>query len=211
MGATKLIFSHPRSGMFQSTLPRRERRSAIAALKIVSNVSIHAPAKGATVPCDYHLPEYEVSIHAPAKGATIAIGKPTLCTICFNPRSREGSDDRRGGVSVGAAVSIHAPAKGATFTVAKKAYFAVVSIHAPAKGATRAVECCERSPRFQSTLPRRERRYYRGISSRSLLVSIHAPAKGATVFSASLFGFPVQVSIHAPAKGATLYTTINAI
>ena len=121
--------------MFQSTLPRRERRSAIAALKIVSNVSIHAPAKGATVPCDYHLPEYEVSIHAPAKGATIAIGKPTLCTICFNPRSREGSDDRRGGVSVGAAVSIHAPAK----------------------GATRAVECCERSPRFQSTLPRRER------------------------------------------------------
>ena len=33
---------------FQSTLPRRERRSANAILFLIYNISIHAPAKGAT-------------------------------------------------------------------------------------------------------------------------------------------------------------------
>ena len=55
---------------FQSTLPRRERRSFASSLS-------------STV---------EISIHAPAKGATTGILKLHASGIDFNPRSREGSD-----------------------------------------------------------------------------------------------------------------------
>ena len=80
-----------------------------------SEISIHAPAKGATVKAELLQQYHPISIHAPAKGATLHIGLsaiPTLISIhapakgatdhnrkawirdCdFNPRSREGSDD----------------------------------------------------------------------------------------------------------------------
>ena len=38
-------------------------------------------------------PEINVSIHAPAKGATIMTAVVATPFSCFNPRSREGSDD----------------------------------------------------------------------------------------------------------------------
>ena len=121
-------------------------------------VSIHAPAKGATY---LHVTERlreKVSIHAPAKGATT--GNPIFKSdmqfqstlprrerlhtnkifetiYSFNPRSREGSDN------------------GKLYTDAEM----MVSIHAPAKGATRMGESMWTISVFQSTLPRRERRY----------------------------------------------------
>ena len=60
-------------------------------------------------------------------------------------------------------ISIHAPAKGATGCQKKTQKKIDISIHAPAKGATNAryiyvTECSE----FQSTLPRRERRAFKG-------------------------------------------------
>ena len=142
---------------FQSTLPRRERlpigwshpswsnfnpRSREGSDKLVfavtnpSNISIHAPAKGATavpigkiIVCIYFNPRsregsdleqtkwadlLEISIHAPAKGATTAVRRYRYTTGNFNPRSREGSDYVRVRVSGAGPISIHAPAKGAT-------------------------------------------------------------------------------------------------
>ena len=102
---------------FQSTLPRRERPT----IKLPSNerlcfnprsregsdldfpvlewvilsVSIHAPAKGATVWNDWFRDtNYQVSIHAPAKGATADQARCLIYLLCFNPRSREGSDQQ---------------------------------------------------------------------------------------------------------------------
>ena len=57
-------------GLFQSTLPRRERRNSR---------------------CSYHR-VFPISIHAPAKGATITIKSRHNIGLYFNPRSREGSD-----------------------------------------------------------------------------------------------------------------------
>ena len=143
----------------------------------------------------------------------------------FNPRSREGSDTAGEADAVNLTViSIHAPAKGATFRSASCPLFSNISIHAPAKGAT-AKSCKDiKHSRFQSTLPRRERR---GCDCRRDGVgdiSIHAPAKGATV-NKEFFGLMMafqstlprrerqtsmsklrlmqSISIHAPAKGAT--------
>ena len=60
---------------------------------------------------------------------------------------------------------------------------------------------------FQSTLPRRERRFADVVFNLVLVISIHAPAKGATFL---LFIQPSRcsnISIHAPAKGATAKIT----
>ena len=121
----------------------------------------------------------QVSIHAPAWGATgtylhLGLGglfRSTLprgerrggwCagqrTPCFDPRSRVGSDVRRGRRDRRGAVSIHAPAWGATERLFAALVIDRVSIHAPAWGAT-GIGCGSTSSRrFRSTLPRGERR-----------------------------------------------------
>ena len=61
----------PLTLVFQSTLPRRERRKSQSTWITMLQVSIHAPAKGATLYRQYcDIAEDMVSIHAPAKGAT---------------------------------------------------------------------------------------------------------------------------------------------
>ena len=57
---------------------------------------------------------------------------------------------------------------------------ASISIHAPAKGATAHMAALARQVAFQSTLPRRERRFMQPYLLGRHLISIHAPAKGAT-------------------------------
>ena len=55
-------------------------------------------------------------------------------------------------------ISIHAPAKGATTPTAEARTTKTISIHAPAKGATTLKHHRSYPIKFQSTLPRRERR-----------------------------------------------------
>ena len=62
-----------------------------------SDISIHAPVKGATkADIKKYGPEY-ISIHAPVKGATSMWWTMASRETNFNPRSREGSDDYGGG------------------------------------------------------------------------------------------------------------------
>ena len=78
-------------------------------------VSIHAPARGATLLSASYWWLFWVSIHAPARGATvIAVCDTTTCRG-FNPRAREGRDAPANDITArGTGVSIHAPARGAT-------------------------------------------------------------------------------------------------
>ena len=121
-------------------------------------VSIHAPARGATghgrrrgnekmfqstrprgARPDFmgHIVSLVVSIHAPARGATSGIVLLDLSTR-FNPRARAGRDaDDLVVMGKELAVSIHAPARGATCLERILAISLFVSIHAPARGATR--------------------------------------------------------------------------
>ena len=56
---------------FQSTLPQRERLDAAELERLHRDISIHAPAKGATFQRQFsNLTTAVISIHAPAKGAT---------------------------------------------------------------------------------------------------------------------------------------------
>ena len=57
---------------------------------------------------------YQISIHAPARGATIKRDTGSSARSNFNPRSREGSDAAETGKENQGQISIHAPARGAT-------------------------------------------------------------------------------------------------
>ena len=122
---------------FQSTLPRRERQHPPFCKSKRGSISIHAPAKGATIfkiikntDCFYFNPRSR-------EGSDRGRQRLSIKLYNFNPRSREGSDLlvlrvltnhklfqstlprrerlRHGGVVVALCViSIHAPAKGAT-------------------------------------------------------------------------------------------------
>ncbi|MFM2323909.1 MAG: hypothetical protein RL244_788, partial [Pseudomonadota bacterium] len=79
------------------------------------DVSIHAPARGATRRAVSQMRERHVSIHAPARGATLRCNSVGTFWTSFNPRARTGRDDHASRTPVGnGAVSIHAPARGAT-------------------------------------------------------------------------------------------------
>ena len=101
-------------------------------------------------------------------------------------------------------ISIHAPTKGATVPIDAFIVISEISIHAPTKGATqvnafmiiwitdfnpRSHEGSDdspesfklRNPGFQSTLPRRERRWLYLLKGGYFYISIHAPTKGATL------------------------------
>jgi len=122
---------------FRSFNPRPCERGdyATAAVEAAKKVSIHAPARGATLWLQLCNQKQEVSIHAPARGAT-----------------RRGIFCRRT-----QHVSIHAPARGATSWNGRWGGEDRVSIHAPARGATPPRLTFSPRTLFQST-PLREGR-----------------------------------------------------
>ena len=149
----------PTRHQFQSTLPRGERRCANCATGGSMNVSIHAPAWGATKPVGTKYSTYWVSIHAPAWGATLQ-QRQALRYLCgFNPRSRVGSDGR-GRVWAGVGCRFNPRSRVGSDTIPTGM--------APLLS------------RFQSTLPRGERPGQQGAWRGDIHVSIHAPAWGAT-------------------------------
>ena len=121
---------------FQSTLPRRERLLCDFTSLCVCHFNPRSrEGSDDDVVCAFE--DFEISIHAPAKGATRARIQSNAHTKNFNPRSREGSDDKLYASAGQFEISIHAPAKGAT---------------------CRDMRYISTARRFQSTLPRRERR-----------------------------------------------------
>ena len=81
----------------------------------------------------------------------------------------------------------------------------MISIHAPAKGATvyRAGGWILHS-RFQSTLPRRERRH-RSTAPNPNRSNFNPRSREGSDLSFQMFRHKYLISIHAPAKGATKY------
>ena len=128
-------------------------------------------------------PLNQVSIHAPARGATAEqFPKIHIFSQFQSTRPRGARRFRILSFSAVTAVSIHAPARGAT---SRRAHGASKSrCFNPRARAGRDAICVVRKRRrimFQSTRPRGARHsslLYRWVPS---LVSIHAPARGATL------------------------------
>ena len=138
----------------------------------------------------------------------------------FNPRSREGSDpllyccsvsvslfqstlprgERRADCNdwcLSFAISIHAPARGATRSFEYLCGTSYISIHAPARGATTLLGFSTTLQKFQSTLPRGERRLWFLIPRIVRGISIHAPARGATSILSKIHPMFLTISHNA--------------
>ena len=98
---------------FQSTRPRGARHMDGVQVLAISEVSIHAPARGATWRPASRCCSRGFQSTRP-RGARHALVDDDLLPGSFNPRAREGRDLRCGGVCRCRIVSIHAPARGAT-------------------------------------------------------------------------------------------------
>ena len=123
-------------GLFQPTLPHRERPHGGLLSSGAAGISTHAPAQGATT----------------VSGLTACSSafQPTLphrerrwrkwnaaCREYFNPRSRTGSDlKKQANNAFDFFISTHAPAQGATDNPPRKYFLSAISTHAPAQGAT---------------------------------------------------------------------------
>ncbi len=117
--------------MFQSTPPRGGRRHYQVDILYERIVSIHAPARGATIVTGKLPGDHRVSIHAPARGG-------------HKKKGKGGKGDM---------VSIHAPARGATLL--HLFVFPCGSFNPrPRAGATQLKAFCGARIEFQST-PRR--------------------------------------------------------
>ena len=123
---------------------------------------------------------------------------------CINPRSREGSDVQM---------------------LRLQFSYILISIHAPARGATAATHNHVRSSRFQSTLPRGERRcspFSSPMTNSNFNPRSREGSDGWSLTTASMTEYfnprsregsdqalydvtstRYQISIHAPARGAT--------
>ena len=163
--------------LFQSTRPRGARPAST--FRNVRRSCFNPRAREGRDAKPSTLPEnpQQVSIHAPARGATKSPIREIAAMSCFNPRAREGRDrssrmpaahptcfnpraregrDREwlGGPELFCFVSIHAPARGATSVDQAPCLQVNVSIHAPARGATANRLRGRSCGLFQSTRPR---------------------------------------------------------
>ena len=144
-------------------------------------ISIHAPTKGATTNLSliYHVFRYfnprshEGSDNIPAIALSVkSLFQSTLprrerhspSAISYSWKLFQSTLPRRerhkAGIYASKSwyISIHAPTKGATISIMPSTEVYNISIHAPTKGATNGHLSNIKNLKFQSTLPRRERR-----------------------------------------------------
>ena len=110
-----------------------------------------------------------------------------LCSVTaiirnFNPRSREGSDNKAGIMYI--------------------CHLQFQSTLPRGERPNRRTQLFNWLDAFQSTLPRGERHFVLLFDFICYAISIHAPARGATA-NALVFPALRLISIHAPARGAT--------
>ena len=128
--------------IFQSTLPRGERRISYALHMAIINFNPRSHEGS-----DQTTTAQSSRIHH------------------FNPRSHEGSDANAAKLGRYLMISIHAPTRGATQCVCVVPIIPDISIHAPTRGATQRGKIFYSLRRFQSTLPRGERQQFSPKSS----------------------------------------------
>ena len=144
--------------MFQSPLPRRERRVPIMGALIASSFNPRSREGSDKRPRGNGRRPYKFQSPLPRRERLEQKDRKDS-RPSFNPRSREGSDTLDDNNCWTLKVSIPAPAKGATKIDGKMAI----------------------NPTFQSPLPRRERPRTQQLIRMTIVVSIPAPAKGATI------------------------------
>ena len=218
------VMSIEAKSKFQSTLPQGER-PILNAFKLFPRHFNPRSRKGSDI-CSLHNNRgYLISIHAPARGATLTTLQILTHINHFNPRSRKGSDGKS--ISEGTVQQDFNPRsrKGSDINGAyfighsqdfnprsrkgsdahkgnKKERLKGISIHAPARGATQQPGKKSYGHVYFNPRSRKGSDFNPDAKLFFPTISIHAPARGATSNCFSQFS-SISISIHAPARGAT--------
>ena len=188
------------------------------------NVSIHAPARGATSGHGCRDTTRQVSIHAPARGATWAGQTYRRYCQSFNPRAREGRDNQRCFVRPKLKFQSTRP-RGARRRCSRPPILPTVFQSTRPRGARQSIPKALSQPlKFQSTRPRGARQEKTdyiasgfGFNPRAregrdkehglYLLRFHSfnprAREGRDMDRGRKRGRCDSVSIHAPARGAT--------
>ena len=134
-GATTSTFPRLLPELFQSTLPRRERRidKFCRQVDICFNPRSHEGSDAEKSGVNIRQIQFQSTLPRRERLSRSSVLMPRES---FNPRSHEGSDFVSWNVQYCEWVSIHAPTKGATSVTYIYLPSVHVSIHAPTKGAT---------------------------------------------------------------------------
>ncbi len=196
-----MIRSFGRATMFQFTRPRGARLEQIRSDPARCQVSIHAPARGATRALLYNAQHQNVSIHAPARGATptgrlsslfceFQFTRPRGARLARNAskrravlfqftRPRGARRQRVSGHPSGICFNSRAREGRDNLTVTGTTYNITFQFTRPRGARLRGNYIPRQRPSFNSRA-REGRDCYRAGTRCLRAVSIHAPARGAT-------------------------------
>ena len=145
--------------VFQSTLPRGERRHKDQQDSEIYTISIHAPTGGATVQ-KHLIPSYQnISTHAPTRGATYSIRTDQIKHLLFQPTLPRGERRKRKILQPLHRNFNPRSHEGSDFQRVRFSSLVRISTHAPTRGATPIFISTTKRKKFQPTLPRGERQY----------------------------------------------------
>ena len=158
-GGDVLSLSIAEKWVFQSTPPRGGATEQAGIFGIMFDISIHAPARGATYRCNVRCVNATFQSTPPRGGRR----RHPIYRACnnqnFNPRPREGGDKVASAASLVYGISIHAPARGATSAPVGNSFLHCDFNPRPREGGDCGGHQEPRAAgRFQSTPPRGGRR-----------------------------------------------------
>ena len=210
-----IITFYHKTWKFQSTLPRGERRASSAVNFSPFSISIHAPARGATL---FQFIAHIIYQHfnpRSREGSDDSLHQNEQNINNFNPRSREGSDydkvvtkrdeykfqstlprgERLSRSRTGHNICTDfnpRSREGSDFLLSVLIVQFRISIHAPARGATHRIQLVIRISIISIHAPARGATRVRLVCCRRLAISIHAPARGATAPAQTVKSYTVD-------------------
>ena len=183
--------------------PPRGATKITAIDPIPDRISIHAPPRGATGGYRWVATRFRISIHAPPRGATSNIRR-TRCVGYFNSRPSARGDDTRVGIPSCNVISIHAPPRGATYAttsyVDEKTDF---NSRPSARGDSQSQQPPAEAPAFQFTPLREGRQRARKARRHATARFQFTPLREGRLTLHDNRAEAGKISIHAPPRGAT--------
>ena len=192
---------------FQVMPPRGGQHQLDTSSDIVTGVSSHAPARGATVIAQGINQCFNVSSHAPARGATVSVAQQgqNLGGVSSHAPARGATSSKLHSCSNPSSVSSHAPARGATCLVEIISILIVASFKScPREGGNFYGDSGRAVARSFKSCPREGGNKVRVICLNTAEMFQVMPPRGGQHGVGGWHGFHNStVSSHAPARGAT--------
>ena len=212
------------SNQFQFTPLREGLRKSQRKCRCIMEISIHAPARGASITTIIRICRKRISIHAPARGASQSENTACMPWIFQFTPLREGLLASLFAAAGRYTISIHAPARGASNRCLCKRVICNnfnsrpcergfellgkhlgmwnISIHAPARGASTVQPKSQQNEWYFNSRPC-ERGFWIYICYLGWNVYFNSRPCERGFSKRFLSFFSTAISIHAPARGAS--------